>query len=109
MENNMNMNDILGKIENIKNQLARLQVELKKTTVRGEDEQGLVTAIVSGKGKIVDYEFNFREFKKIHPAELKKAIIEATNNGVKKAEQLETDRKKEIIGDFNLPDIPGIL
>ncbi|MCG8512514.1 MAG: YbaB/EbfC family nucleoid-associated protein [Halanaerobiales bacterium] len=106
---NMNMNSILGKIEMIKRQLKNLQEELAETTVKGNDDGEIVTAIVSGTGKLLDYQLNFEAFGTINQEDLRRALIQATNNGLQQAKQLEITRKKEIVGEVNLPDIPGLF
>ncbi len=106
---NMNMNSILGKIEMIKRQLKNLQEELAETTVKGNDDGEIVTAIVSGTGKLLDYQLNFEVFGTINQEDLRQALIQATNNGLQQAKQLEITRKKEIVGEVNLPDIPGLF
>ncbi len=106
---NMNMNSILGKIEMIKKQLKNLQEELAETTVKGNDDGEIVTAVVSGTGKLLDYQLNFEVFGTINQEDLRRALIQATNNGLQQAKQLEITRKKEIVGEVNLPDIPGLF
>ena len=101
-----NINDILNQIETIKEKMNRLQEELTNIQVYGEDENSLVRAISNGKGKILDYEFSEKgeiDTKK------KKALIEATNNCIKKAKELEAEKKQEIVGNVNIPDIPGLF
>lgn len=105
----MDMNNILGQIELVKQRLRKLQEELKSTTVVGEDENNLITAIVSGSGKVVDYRLNTKVMEAINQAKLIKALVESTNNGLKKAKELEIAKKQEILGEFNVPNIPGLF
>jgi len=108
--NNMNMDNILGQIDIIKRKLTELQEELKETTVSGNDKEKIVTALVSGTGKVLNYEFNPELMESIEGQTLVNSLVEATNDGLKKAKELEAQKKKEIVGDVNIPDdIPGLF
>ena len=100
-----NMGDILNKIEQIKRELNDLHSQLENMTVYGKEKHGLVRTVVNGKGKIVDFEFD----NGLVDIEFKEAIITSINDGLKKAQQLEKEKKQEIIGDVDIPDIPGIF
>ncbi len=99
------MEDIIGRIKRIKEELIKLQQNLKKMYVYGEEDKNMVKVKVNGKGKIIDIEF----FTKNINNNFKKAIIKATNNGLQKADKLEQNKKQEIIGDVDIPDIPGLF
>ena len=105
----MDMNDIITKINNIKKGMAALEKELEQITVEGSDSQGIITAISDGKGVIKDYRFNPGQINSIKKDNLIQAVVEATNNTLKKARELEGSKKKEIVGDINIPDIPGLF
>ncbi len=100
------IDDVLGQVEKIKKGLEKLQKNLKTMEVKGKDESENITAIVSGKGKIIDYKFaiNVNTLNN----EIKDALVEATNEGLEKAKKLESEKKQEIIGDIDIPDIPGL-
>ena len=104
-----NMNNILGKIDLIKQRLNNLQGELEEIMVKGTDDDKVVTTIVSGTGKIIDFQLNFELFDTINQQDLRKALIQASNNGLNQAKQLEITKKREIVGEINLPDIPGLF
>lgn len=105
----MDMDNILGQIELVKQRLRKLQEKLKSTTVEGEDENNLITAIVSGSGMVIDYKLNTKVMEAINQAQLVKALVESTNNGLKKAKELEIAKKQEILGEFNISNIPGLF
>ncbi len=100
-----NMDNILERIQKIKEEMINLQQDLKEMYVYGEEEKNLVKALINGKGKVLDYEFKTENVDN----EIKKAIIKATNDGLQKATQLEQKKKQEIIGDVDIPDIPGLF
>src|SRR6056297_853756 len=99
------MEDIIGRIKRIKEELIKLQQNLKKMYVYGEEDKNMVKVKVNGKGKIIDIEFSTKNINN----DFKKAIIKATNNGLQKADKLEQNKKQEIIGDVDIPDIPGLF
>lgn len=99
------MDNILNQIERIQRELRELQNKLKDMEVKGTEKNGLVTTIVNGKGKIIDFDFN----NGIIDQKFKEALLESINNGLEKAKQLEIEKKREIIGDVDMPDIPGLI
>lgn len=105
----MDINNIVEQITFIKEKLSELQDELEKITVEGTDSENMITAIISGKGKIMDYQFNLTQMEGINRDKLIKAAIEATNNGLLAARELEASRKKAIVGDFNIPGMPDLF
>ncbi|MEJ6952605.1 YbaB/EbfC family nucleoid-associated protein [Natronospora cellulosivora (SeqCode)] len=104
--NNMN---ILEKIETIKKRLAELKEELAEIKVEGQDENKTITAVVSGKGQILDYNLNLGQIGALNKETLIKAVVDASNNGLKAAKEIEANKRKEIIGELNLPDMPGLF
>ncbi|HLV09363.1 MAG TPA: YbaB/EbfC family nucleoid-associated protein [Halanaerobiales bacterium] len=105
---NMDINDIIGQVNYIKKRLAELQEELKKTTVEGSEQRKIVKVQLSGTGIILGYKIDQKEDFEINT--LSSALVEATNEGLEKARKLESQKKKEIAADLNLPDnIPGLF
>jgi len=100
-----NMEDIVGRIKKIKEELIKLQQDLKEMYVYGEEEKNLVKVVVSGKGEVSDLEFTGKNINN----DLKNAIIKATNDGLRKANKLEQNKKQEIVGNVDIPDIPGLF
>ena len=56
-----------------------------------------------------NYFFNPDQIGSINKENLIQAIVEATNDALKKARKYEIDRKKEIAGNVNIPDMPGLF
>ena len=99
------MGNVLNRIEQIKKELKELQGKLGDMEVCGEEERGLVKTIGNGKGKILDFVFA----NGIVDEEFKKALISSVNNALDKAKELEKEKKQEIIGNIQMPDIPGLF
>ena len=99
------MDNILNQITMIKKRLNQLENELSEIDLRADDDNGLVSIVVNGKGQMVDIHFHDEEISK----ESKNALIEAVNRGQEKAQQTRADKKQEIVGDVNIPDIPGLF
>ena len=99
------MDNIMNRIEQIKKELDELQEKLKTEKVYGKEKHGLVTTVVNGKGKILDFEFDNGVVDK----EFKEAIIDSVNDALDKAEELEKEKKQEIVGDVEVPDVPGLF
>ena len=99
------MDNIMNRIEEIKKELNNLQEKLKTEKVYGKEKHGLVRTVVNGKGKILDFEFdNWVVDKKF-----KEAIIDSVNDALEKAEKLEKEKKQKIVGNIDVPDVPGLF
>ncbi|MFW5971860.1 MAG: YbaB/EbfC family nucleoid-associated protein [Bacillota bacterium] len=105
----MDMENVVGQISFIKEKLADLDEELQNTTVSGSDNNDIITAQINGKGKVLTYKFNASQMVSLNKEKLIAAVVEATNNGIDAARELEKSRKKEIVGGVNIPDIPGLF
>jgi DNA-binding protein YbaB len=100
-----NMDNILNQITIIKKRLNQLENELSDITLRADDDNSIVSVVVNGKGNIIDYYLHDDEIKE----ETKDALIKATNRGLQKAKETRADKKQEIVGDVDIPDIPGLF
>lgn len=105
----MERNDIITQINNIKKRLTDLEKELEQIMIEGTDSSGMITAVVNGKGIIKDYRFNPGQISSIKKESLIQAVVEASNNGLEKAREIEASKRKAIVGDVNIPDIPGLF
>lgn len=105
----MDMDNILGQIDIIKNKMSQLDQELKNTTIEGSDNEGIFTVIVNGKGKVLDLKFNFNAITAYSQDGIVSAWVDAVNTGLEKARELEKQKRMEIVGDVNLPNIPGLF
>lgn len=94
-----------SQIKKLKNDLQTMETELEKETVQGKENHGLVTTIVNGKGEIVDFQFK----QGIVDKEFKLALITSINDGLKKAKNLQKEKKQKIAGNFPLPEMPDIF
>ena len=99
------MDNIMNRIEEIKKELNNLQEKLKTEKVYGKEKHGLVRTVVNGKGKILDFEFDNGVVDK----EFKEAIIDSVNDALEKAEKLEKEKKQKIVGNIDVPDVPGLF
>ncbi|MFW6238358.1 MAG: YbaB/EbfC family nucleoid-associated protein [Halanaerobiales bacterium] len=103
MENNMD--DIMERIDKIKEGLKKSQEDLEDIVLEGTDSKKMVTAIISGKGKLKD----IKPAENIPAEKIKPHLIEAVNDGIEKANEIKAERKKKLLGDIEIPDIPGLF
>jgi len=100
-----NMENILDKIEKIKTELNDLQQKLESKKIQETDQQDLVTTVVNGKGKIIDFKFQNITIDE----NVKKALINSVNNALDKAKMLEKESKQKIVEEVDVPDVPGLF
>ncbi len=99
------MENILDKIEKIKNELHNLQKKLESKKIQETDNQNLVTTVVNGKGEIINFKFQSNTINE----NVKKGLIESTNRALEKAEKLEKESKQKIVEEVDVPDVPGLF
>ncbi len=99
------MEKIIEQTNKIKKALSDLEEELKEMKITATDANDLIQVTTNGKAEVLDIEKLPEDFS----PELKKALIEAYNNARKKTNSYQAQRKKSIVGDLDLSDIPGIL
>ncbi|MFW5991907.1 MAG: YbaB/EbfC family nucleoid-associated protein [Halanaerobiaceae bacterium] len=97
--------NIMGEIERIKSELNQLEEELLHTEVMGQNHDGKIIAKASGKGELIEFEISD---KNLDP-DLNKALIQAANRALNNSRELAARKKKEIIGEVNLPEMPGLF
>lgn len=105
----MEINNIMEKVNVIKKRLSELEEELSKVEVEGQDDNNIITAILSGKGKILDYKLNLNQMGALNKDTLIKAVVDASNKGLQAARELEAEKRRKIVGDLDLPDMPGLF
>ena len=104
MENNID--NVLEEIEKIKNGLKESEKDLKEIKIEATDSRELIKTEFNGKGELLNISFLSSD---ISAEELKPILIESVNNGLEKVKELKTERKQKVLGNIELPDIPGLF
>jgi hypothetical protein len=93
----------------LKTRLPELQAKLEKARFTGQSSEGMVEAVVSGKGQLVDIQLSHTAVAQGDPAKLAGWIKEAVSSAQAQAAQAAAEGMREITGGMSLPGMEGIL
>ena len=101
-----NMAGMMKKIQEMQSQLAAMQGDLADKEFTAIVGSGLVSATVTGDGKLAKLKLNPDALEPADTEMLEDMICLATNNALKKATEEKTKMMKDITGGLPLP--PGL-
>ena len=100
---NGNMQKMMKQMQKMQKDMAKAQEELGEKRIEGTAGGGMVTVVVSGNKEVI--EVNIKE-EVIDPEDiemLQDLVLTATNDALKKAEQLTNDTMGQFTKGMNLP------
>ena len=103
------MKQAQGQIEEMQNQMARLDDSLKERVVEGSAGGGMVKVLFNGLGQPLDVKIDKTILEEDDPEFLEEMILAATRQGLKKAADLEEGEKKKIAGSLPVPGLENML
>ena len=81
----------------------QLQKELKDMEIEAKSSGGEVTVVVTGEMKIVSYSISPEALKEDNKKVLERAILEATNQAMARAQSESASRMQPLLKDMNMP------
>lgn len=103
---NINIFEMFKYVNKIKEIAETLQRELPTKQVVGESGGGMVAVQMNGKQEVTGVYIDERLIKSGDKAMIETLLASATNQAVKKTQDLVKEELKKILGDMDLP--PGI-
>jgi DNA-binding YbaB/EbfC family protein len=114
----LDMQQLLAAAQQMQNQLMNAQQELADAEVEGTAGGGLVTAVVSGQGELVDLVISAAAIDAADPEECAQTIADLVLAAVRDASNSAAELQKEKMGpfaaglggggDLGLPGFPGM-
>ncbi|MCS7077102.1 MAG: YbaB/EbfC family nucleoid-associated protein [Bacteroidia bacterium] len=104
---NMNMMEMLAKIQEMQAEIQKTQESLEKLTVETESGGGMVKATANGLKKIVKLQIDKDIIDKEDPEMMEDLIIAAINKALDAADELHK-REMQKATTAMLPNIPGL-
>jgi DNA-binding YbaB/EbfC family protein len=102
----MNMSDLMKQAQQFQEKLATVQNDLGNRKVTGSAGAGMVTAILNGKGELLDLTIEPAMVQPENTQMLQDLVVAAINDGLTKAKELGKSEMVNITGGLN---IPGLL
>ncbi len=100
-----NMTDIFKQAQALQSKLADLQAQAEKKTAEASAGGGMVTAVVNGKLQVLSIRIEPAVFESGDREMLQDLVVAATNEAIRKVQQLMADAMSEATGGFKLPGL----
>ncbi len=102
------LSDIMRQAQKLQQEMARVQEEVKAKTVEATSGGGMVTVVANGAGEIVSVKI---ERDVVNPDDvemLEDLIVAASNEALRRAQEMMQSEVAKITGGLQLPGIGGL-
>jgi nucleoid-associated protein EbfC len=103
MRGNGNMQNMMKQMQKMQKKMAEAQEELGEKQIEGTAGGGMVTVIVSGHKQVVDVKINEEAVDPDDVEMLQDLVLAATNDALKKADELTNSTMGQFTKGMNLP------
>lgn len=99
------LNNLMKQFSKLQKEMEKVQDELADMTVEGTAGGGMVTVIASGRQEVLSVKID-PEILSDDPEMVEDMIVAATNQALKKAQELNQEKMSDVTGGM-LPNLPG--
>jgi DNA-binding YbaB/EbfC family protein len=102
------LGNIMKEAQKLQAEMARVQEEAKKKTAEATSGGGMVTVVASGAGEVVSIKI---EKDVVDPEDvemLQDLIMAATNEALRRAQEMVNDEMSKLTGGMQLPGLGGL-
>ncbi|WP_187443743.1 YbaB/EbfC family nucleoid-associated protein [Rossellomorea aquimaris] len=103
MRGNGNMQNMMKQMQKMQKKMAEAQEELGEKQIEGTAGGGMVTVIVSGHKQVIDVKINEEAVDPDDVEMLQDLVLSATNDALKKADELTNSTMGQFTKGMNLP------
>ena len=100
-----NMNNMIKQAQKMQEEMAKLQEELEQKTVEASAGGGAITVTVSGKKEILSIKLSAEVVDPDDIETLEDLIMAATNEAIRKADEMVTSGMSKITGGISMPGL----
>lgn len=105
MNQKQNMNSVLKQAQKMQEEMERVQQETEDEQVEATSGGGAVKVVVNGKKELISIKLDPDAVDPDDVETLEDLIMAAVNEGVKKAEEIMSERMGAITGGLNIPGL----
>lgn len=105
MNQKQNMNSVIKQAQKMQEEMERVQKETEEEQVEATSGGGAVKVVVNGKKELISIKLDPDAVDPNDVETLEDLIIAAVNEGVKKAEEIMSERMGAITGGLNIPGL----
>ncbi|MEW9122653.1 MAG: YbaB/EbfC family nucleoid-associated protein [Thermotaleaceae bacterium] len=98
-----NMNNMMKQVQKMQKQMEKLQEEIEQREIEASAGGGAITVKVNGKREVLDIVIQPAVVDPDDIEMLQDLIIAATNEALRKAEEMMTNEMGKVTGGMNLP------
>ncbi len=103
-----NMQKMLKQVQKLQADMARVQEELAQERIEASAGGGVVRAVASGQGDLVEIVIDPRVVDPSDVAMLQDLVLAAASEAIRKARDRAAERMKAVTGGLGLPGLPGL-
>lgn len=104
-----NMNKMMKQVQQMQAKMAKLQEELEQRTVEATSGGGVVRVVANGKNEIMEIEIKPEVLDPDDPEMVQDLVLAATNEALRKAQDMVSEEMAKITGGLKLPGMPGMF
>ena len=105
MNQKQNMNSVIKQAQKMQEEMERVQQETEEEQVEATSGGGAVKVVVNGKKELISIKLDPDAVDPDDVETLEDLIMAAVNEGVKKAEEIMSERMGAITGGLNIPGL----
>lgn len=105
MNQKQNMNSVIKQAQKMQEEMERVQQETEEEQVEATSGGGVVKVVVNGKKELISIKLDPDAVDPDDVETLEDLIMAAVNEGVKKAEEIMSERMGAITGGLNIPGL----
>ena len=103
-----NIGNLMKEAQKTAERMQEMEQELQNERLESTAGGGMVTAVVSGAGQLVEVKIDPKVVDPDDVEMLQDLILTAVQSGLEQASKIREERIQSITGGLNLPNIPGL-
>jgi DNA-binding YbaB/EbfC family protein len=104
-----NMNKMMKQVQQMQAKMAKLQEELEQKTVEATAGGGVVRVVANGKNELIEIEIKPEVLDPEDPEMVQDLVLAASNEALRKAQEMVAEEMGKITGGLKLPGMPGLF
>lgn len=105
----MDLSNIMKQAQEMQSKMANIQADLAKKIIIGSAGGGMVEVTVNGQGDVLAVKIEDALISTDEKGMLQDLVAAATNDGIRKAKELNKREMSQLTGGMNLPDLTGFM
>lgn len=103
----MNMQKMMKQVQKMQAEMAKAQEALGEETVEATAGGGVVTVVVNGHQEIQSIKIDPSAVDPEDVEMLEDLVLAAVNEGLRKSQEMATEKMSKITGGLSIPGLPG--